>query len=107
MTLFQFQIKTLILVTKNSHIGTGVQKKTMNPNNKKLTDVNTLQNSWKKVSNKQSVCAFYMERDEELGFLSNFAKHEDFDYFVPFGSFAGEIVPVNFSEKAIMLNKVH
>ena len=48
-----------------------------------------------------------MERDEELGFLSNFAKHEAFDYFVPFGSFAGEIVPVNFSEKAIMLNKVY
>ena len=107
--MFLFQIKISILVTKNSRIGTGVQKrqKTMNPNNKKLTDVNTLQNSWKKVSSKQSVCAFYMERDEELGFLSNFAKHEAFDYFVPFGSFAGEIVPVNFSEKAIMLNKVH
>ena len=82
-------------------------KNTMNPNNKELTDVNTLQNSWKKVSSKQFVCAFYMERDEELGFLSNFAKHEAFDYFVPFGSFAGEILPVNFSEKAIMLNKVH
>ena len=78
----------------------------MNPNNIELVEVNTLRNSWKKVSTKQYVCAFYNERDEKLGFLSNFAKHEAFDYVIPFGSFAGEIVPINFSEKAIMLNKV-
>ena len=78
----------------------------MNPNNIELTEVEAIQNSWKKVLKKQSVCAFYQERDDKLGFLSNFAKHEPFDYSVPFGSFAGDIVPVNFSEKAIMLNKV-
>ena len=36
----------------------------MNPNNIELTDIDTLRNSWKIVSSKQSVCAFYMERDE-------------------------------------------
>ena len=78
----------------------------MNPKELELTDVETLRSKWKRVTTKQSVCAFYMARDEKLGLLSNFAIHEPFQYCVPFGSFAGEIINITFSEKAIMLNKV-
>ena len=41
-----------------------------------------------------------------MGFLSNSFTHEAFNYCVSFGSFAGEMVPVTFSKKALMLNKV-
>ena len=78
----------------------------MNPKELELTDVKTLRSKWKRLTTKQSVCAFYIERDEKLGMLSNFAIHEPFQYCVPFGSFAGEIINITFSEKAIMLNKV-
>ena len=79
----------------------------MNPKELELTDVETLKSKWKRVTTKQSVCAFYMARDEKLGLLSNFAIHDPFQYCVPFGSFAGEIINITFSEKAIMLNKVY
>ena len=78
----------------------------MEPKNIDLTEVETLRNTWNRITSKQSVCAFYMERDPKLGFLSNFATHVAFDYRVAFGSFAGETIAVTFSEKAIMLNKV-
>ena len=78
----------------------------MNPKELELTDVETLRCKWKRVTTKQTICAFYMARDEKLGLLSNFAIHEPFQYCVPFGSFAGEIMTITFSEKAIMLNKV-
>ena len=78
----------------------------MNPKELELTDVEKFKGTWKQVTTKQSVCAFYMARDEKLGLLSNFAIHEPFQYCVPFGSFAGETIKITFSEKAIMLNKV-
>ena len=78
----------------------------MNPKELELNDVETLRSKWKRVTTTQTVCAFYIERDEKLGLLSNFAIHEPFQYCVPFGSFAGEIITITFSEKAIMLNKV-
>ena len=78
----------------------------MNPKELELTDVETLRSKWKRVTTKQSFCAFYTARDEKLGLLSNFAIHEPFQYCVPFGSFAGETIKITFSEKAIMLNKV-
>ena len=45
-------------------------------------------------------------KDDKLGFLSNFAMHEPFDYVAPFGKFSGEgPFPIQFTETAIMLNK--
>ena len=38
---------------------------TMNPNNIKLIEMETICKSWKQIKSKQTVCAFYKASDED------------------------------------------
>ncbi len=79
----------------------------MDISEKDTTIPSDLVSMWKSIDGEQKVIAFYSNNANYYPCFSNFWKHELFDFVIPewCGEFAGTSVPVEFSEKAIMLCK--
>ena len=62
---------------------------------------------WKSFDKEKKVIAFYSDKSDYYPCFSNFFRHKPFNFIIPkwCGKFAGTSVPVEFSEKAIMLCK--
>ncbi len=70
------------------------------------TNLSDLKNNWQNLD-EQDVIAFYSEKSNYYPSFSNFWVHDTFEFVIPewCGKFAGNSVPIKFSEKAIMLCK--
>ena len=96
----QMTEKAMSVKQENSH--------NPNPFNSRLYSIDDVKAVWSGVKTSQTTKAFYghnQQRAPDSWLFSNFAKHSPYEYKIPFGKFAGKIVDIPFSERAIMLTK--